>query len=84
MNPIQEKNAQVQGYISQQIEYIIAILELLDLILGTIPGFIWPGWNSGKRVDQTTESDLEGLTPSQASAWANAVTVAYTETEGDQ
>lgn len=79
MNEAQDKNATIQNAIQQQIEYLIYVYQLLEIIAGIIPGFVWPGWGGSKTVEQTTEQDLEGLTPSQASAWANAVTVAYTE-----
>lgn len=79
MNDAQSKNAEVQSAIQQQIQFLILLYELLGIVISIIPGFVWAGWGNGKRVDQTTEEDLEGLTPSQASSWANAVTVAYTE-----
>ena len=80
MNDAQIKNAQLQNAIQQQLEYLIILNELYEIIAGIIPGFVWTGWGTQKTVSQTTEQDLEGLNPGQASAWGNAVTVAYTDT----
>lgn len=81
-NQAQIKNQQAQSAIQQQLEYLLLLYQLLGIVFNTVPGFVWIGWGTGKRVDETNEQDLAGLTPSQASAWANAVTVEYTEAGG--
>ena len=71
---VQDKNSQIQKAIQDQIEFLILLEEFLGLITLIVPGFIWVGWGTMKRVDQTTDEDLAGLSPTQASEWAQACT----------
>lgn len=71
MGEVQNKNQQVQQEVQRSI--ILAILaDVLAIVMSTIPGFVWPFW-SPKRVDETQQSDFDGLSDAQLKQWSQAV-----------
>lgn len=79
MNEAQQKNQRVQDAVEQSIAAIIAWLELWPYIVGTVPGFIWPGWGSQKTAQDVAQGDIEGLSLAQIKDLCGQATSAYTE-----
>lgn len=72
----QTKNQQIQDAINQEIALEYA-KQLLAMILAVMPWFAWMGWGNGKTVEETTDSDLEGLTLEQLKEWSAACLANY-------
>lgn len=79
MTQIQTKDQQIQEAIAKEIAVALA-LQMIDLVLGIIPGWVWPGWNPARRIDETHEADFDTLSLAQIKAWSSATA---DEAEGD-
>lgn len=68
---VQDKDREIDAAVDHAIAVTLA-MEMLQLLLSIIPGWVWGGWVPPRSVQDTSQADIEGLTLSQIKAWSSA------------